>query len=178
MIILEILITHPGIVIRAAHAIVADFAVGSHAGSHISLSIVMECLCEVIRRSTHIPEMNEEDLVLLSEMADDIGQVVSHQGEIALTESDSVRGTRDEIYELLVILYTAHDASNPSNRRQRGIIRMHGQFDVGLFRNWQNALQKVFEAIPLLFLRNDTMLSQGRVDHVPVVVAGYESPAS
>jgi len=116
MIIPEAGIAHPRVVIRTTHTFIADLTIGSYAGSHVSLPIVMEGLFKLLGCSTHIPEMDEENLPLSSEMANDIGQIVGHQGEITLTESNPIHRTWDKIDELLVILHTAHDPSNPPDR--------------------------------------------------------------
>ena len=76
----------------------------------------MECLRKIVGSAAHIAELDEEDLLLLTKMADSRGQIVSHQGEIALTEAYAVHRTWDEIYELLIVFYTAHDSRNTADR--------------------------------------------------------------
>ena len=110
-------IAHPGIVIRTTHPIIVNVAVGSHALGHVSFPIVVERFRKVIWRASHIAEMDEEYLLLFPEMTNGSGQIVGHQGEIALTEGYSIYRTWDKVNEFLVILYTAHDPSDPANRR-------------------------------------------------------------
>ncbi len=87
LIIREFGVAHSGVVIGPGHVVETNVAVGSYAGGHVSFSIVVERFSKVVRRAAHIAEMNEEDLLLLSKMADNRGQIVRHQREIALTET-------------------------------------------------------------------------------------------
>ena len=61
-------VAHLRVVVWTPHTLIADFTIGSNAGGHISLTIIMESLSEILCCSTHIPEMNEENLLLSSEM--------------------------------------------------------------------------------------------------------------
>jgi hypothetical protein len=61
--------------------------------SSIGLALIVEGLDEMLRRAAHIAEVDEEDLILLAEVADNPRQVVGHQGEVALAQGDAVDRT-------------------------------------------------------------------------------------
>ena len=56
----------------------------------VGLAVVVEGFGEVFRGAAHIAEVHEVDFTLLTEVADGSGQIVGHQGEVALAEGDAI----------------------------------------------------------------------------------------
>ena len=107
---------HGRYVIWPQHAVEPNFAIRLHARQKVSLAIIVPRLLKFLRRAAHIAEVHKENLVLTAEMSNDAGQVVSHEGEIALTQGDAVDRAGHEIDQPLVVLRTAHDPAHPTNR--------------------------------------------------------------
>ena len=58
-------------VVGAEDAVEADVAVGAHARQQVGLAGVVPGLLEFLGRAAHVAEVDEEDLLLAAEVADD-----------------------------------------------------------------------------------------------------------
>ena len=145
--------------VGAGDPLVPRVAIGPDTGRHVVLAVVVEGLVELLRRAPDVAEMDEVDLLLLAEMANDARQVVGHEAEVALTEADAVCRAGNEIDHLLVVLNAADNAGDALDRRQGRVIGMHGELDVRLFGDRDNALEEVFQVVPLVLLGDFAMLA-------------------
>ena len=91
------------------------------------------------------------------------GQLVGHQGEVALAEGDAIARAGHQVDEALIVFDTAHNAGDTSNRRERRVVGMHGHFYASLFGDGHRALQKIAQVFPLFVLGDDAVLGEGLV---------------
>jgi hypothetical protein len=61
------------------------------------LPLVVEGLLEFDRGSPDIAEVDEEDLLLLAELANRTRQVIRHEGDVALAQTDPIHFALHEI---------------------------------------------------------------------------------
>src|SRR5262249_50665990 len=115
---------------------------------------------------------------LLAELADDSGQIVRHQSEIALTQRNPVYAAGHQVQQALEVLNAAHDTPQAANRRERRIVRVHGELYVGFFGNRDYTFQEVFQVLPEFVLGHDTVFGQRRILHQRIIVAGDQSAAA
>jgi len=160
------------------YAVEPYFLVGSHAGKHIGLSLVVEGLHELLGCPSDVPEVDEEDLLLLSKMPDDRGQVVSHESEVALTECDAVDGTGIEIEQALVVLYAAHDTCQAPDGGQGRIIGMHRELDASFLSDRHDDFEEGLKVFPQLLLWDLTIFGEWGILHELIVEARSERTAA
>ena len=165
--------------IGARYPLVADVAVGAHTLGHVVLTIVVERLVEFFWCAPDVAEMDEVDLVLLPEVADNAGQVLGHQPEVALAQTDAVGRTGNQVDHLLVVVNAADDAGHALNRRQRRIVRMHGEPDTSWFGDGHDSLEEVFQVVPLtLFADLTVFVRRGVPFKLLEIESGHFRPAT
>ena len=108
------------------------------------------------------PEVHEENLLLATEMPDDRGKVVGHEGEVALAQGDPVAFAGHEVQEPLVVVHAAHDPPDPADGRQGRVVGVHGQPHTGPLGHRDNLAQEILERLPELFLADGAELARRR----------------
>ena len=149
--------------VGAQHAVEADVAVGFHARQHVRLALVREGFYELLGGAAHVAEMGKENLVLLAEVPDGTRQVIRHQGEVALAEGNAVDRAGVKVQQALVVLDGAHDPSQATDRREGGVIRVHGELQVGFFGHRHHRIQEVLQVLPQRLFGDDAVFGQGGI---------------
>ena len=132
--------------IRPQHPVKADIAIGAHGGQHVGLAGVVPGLLELSVVPFTSRKCTKEIFALNLRMAP--GRSLGHQREIALAKGDGVHRARTQLEQPLKIFDRAHDTADAADRRQRRIVRVHREFDLGPLGDRQHSLQEISEILP------------------------------
>ena len=137
------------------HVSVADLFVGAQGFVHIYIALVGEGLDEIAETAADIAEVDVEDFVALPEVADDIADLVvgffEHFADRALAEVEAVVGVFGDLNEALESVDIAHDpvdAAQTLGPGYRRVVRVAAEADFVFGGNWNDALEKISDALP------------------------------
>ncbi len=114
--------------VRYHHSIEAVAEINFHRPGDIDVPFVEEHLAVVGRLAHDVTEMNISYFPRPTVPVDRFINVTArHLGDRALTEFDTVGGTRHEVQQALKAVRVVYEASRPTKHRHRGVRRVHGK---------------------------------------------------
>ena len=113
-----------------------------------------------------------------AELADDRGEVVRHQGEVALAERDAVGLARHELEHPPERVDARHDPAEAADGRDRRVVGMQREAHTGLLGHRDHPPQEVLEVLPERRLGGEVRLGPRRCEaHRGLVVLGRQRAA-
>jgi len=64
----------------------------------------------------------KEDFILFFQNGDDTGQVLGHEGKVALAQTKAIHGAGGHIDQALIASNRGHDSANAAQGRERRIV--------------------------------------------------------